>query len=280
MIMHVAIVGAGTMGADIAQAVALGNNSVTLLDTDDKILRLALSRISQGIDKGVRLHKVDPAQARRAKRAFDLATELEKCAAADLVIEAVDDNLGIKQSLFLALDDLVRPDTILASSTNTLSITQLAAGTRRPERVVGLHFCNPAHIMRLVEVVRGQFTRRDIIEQVTAWVRTIGKTPIIVPDIPGLLVNRMVQTYIGEALRLLDDSNLDAQTVDQLMEAAGFPMGPFRLMNFLGAETVFEVTRALFEATFYEPRYRPHPRQQRMLDVGLGRNKDSKGFYR
>jgi len=238
-----------------------------------------LGRISRGIDKGVHLNKIDTFRARRAKRLFTLTTELDKCAGADLIIEAVYDDLELKKTVFRALDDLVRPETILATTTNTLSVTKLAATTRFPERVLGLHFCNPAHIMRLVEVVRAEQTRQDMLEQALDLVRKIGKTPIQVRDNPGLVVNRIAQAYYGEALCLLDDSSLDIETIDRLMEAADFPMGPFRLMDFLGVDTTFRVTKAIFEMTYFTAPYRPHPRQQRLIEAGRLGRKNGRGFY-
>ena len=278
--MQIVIIGAGTMGADIAQAMALGGDPIVLHDTDDTTLRLALARISRGIDKGVQRNKIDPFVARRAKRVFTLTTDLQKCAPADLVIEAVYEKLTVKQSLFQALDGLVRPNTILATSTNTLSLTTLAAATRLPERVIGLHFCRPAYIMQLVEVVRSPNSRQDLLDQAAALVRKIGKTPVMVQDTPGLIVNRVAQAYFGEAMHLLDGGGLDEQTIDQLMEAAGFAMGPFRLMDYLGVDRVFEVAQSLFEATFQAARYRPHPRQRRMVEAGrLGHKSARGGFY-
>ncbi|MBN1681656.1 MAG: 3-hydroxyacyl-CoA dehydrogenase family protein [Anaerolineae bacterium] len=274
----VAVIGAGTMGADIAQSVALGGYDVILHDINDTILRRALARISRGLDKGVALGKNNPLVARRAKRAFVLTTDLDRCGAADVVIEAVREDMGLKQSVFQALDGVVAPNTILATSSNTLSVTALAAETRYPERVIGLHFCRPAHIMRLVEVVRGDATRQDVLDQAVDLVSSINKTPVVLQDLPGLIVNRMAHMYFSEALRLADDARLDAATIDRLMEAAGFPMGPFRLMDYLGAGAVFEAAQALYEATFHESRYRPHPRQRRMAAGRLARGRDG-GWY-
>jgi len=277
--MQVAIVGAGTMGADIAQAVALGGDAIILHDIHEHTLRQALGRISRGIDRGMSLGKIDPAIARRAKRVFTLCTDLARCAAADLVIEAVPDDLDVKQSVLRALDDVVRPDAILATSTNVLSLTVLAAATRLPERVVGLHFFKPAAIMRLVEVVRGDLTRQDAIDGAVALAQRMHKTPIVVRDAPGLIVNRIAQAYFGEALGLLDEGGLDAPAVDRLMEAAGFPMGPFRLLDFVGIDSAFDVAQTLFEATYHTAPYRPHPRLRRMIDAGLTGRKNGRGFY-
>ncbi len=277
--MQIAIIGAGMMGANIAQTVALGEHDILLLDTEEQILRLALARISRGLDAGVRLNKITPLAARRARRRFRLTTDLEDCASMEVVIEAVYDEFDLKSSLLRALDEIVRPETVLATTTNTLSLTRLAAETQQPERVVGLHFCNPAHIMKLVEVIRGEATRQEIVDRALDLARKIGKTPVLVRDIPGWIVNRVSQAYLGEALALLDDNALDTPTIDRLMEAAGFPMGPFRLMDFLGVDTAFETTLAIYEATFHAASYRPSPRLQRMVDAGrIGRGKD-RGFY-
>ena len=156
--LQVAIVGAGTMGANIAQAVALGGCDVILHDIDRAVLRQALARISRGIDQGVRLGKVDAVQARRAKRAFTLVTDVGRCAAADVAIEAVFDDPDLKQTVLRELESVVSSTALLATSTNTLSPTALATSTRQPGRVLGLHFCNPAHVMQLVEVVRTEHT--------------------------------------------------------------------------------------------------------------------------
>lgn len=277
--MQVAIVGVGTMGADIAQAVALGGHTVILHDTDERTLRLALGHISRGIDKGVRANKIDLVDARHAKRAFTVTTSLKSCAAANLVIEAVYEDFDLKQGVLRDLETVVGPETILASNTNTLSITTLAAGTSSAGRVIGLHFFNPAHTMRLVEVVRGENTRQEIIDRAMDFVRQIDKTPLLVEDKPGQIVNRIALAYFGEAMHLLDDSNLDMKTIDRLMEAGGFPMGPFRLIDFLGVDAVFEVTQSVFEATFYASSYRPHPRQQRLIEAGRLGRKSGRGFY-
>lgn len=278
--MHIAIIGAGEMGTEIAHAAALGGDQIILHDTDDKRLRGALARISQRIDHGARLGKIDRAVARRAKRAFTLTTDLAKCAGADVVIEAVYEKMEIKRALFQTLDNLVRADAILATTTHTLSITALAGATRLPQRVIGLHFFNPVYIMRLVEVVRTPHTAQPVVDQAVALAHRINKTPVVVDDAPGLLVNRVTQAYYGEALHLLDDSGLDIQTIDRLMEAAGFPLGPFRLMDFLGVDTAFEIARTIYEGTFHTAPYRPHPRQQRLIDAGrVGRKSERGGFY-
>ncbi len=278
--MQIAIIGVGANGAEIAHAVALGGDEIILHDTHERVLCAALAQISRAVDQGVRLGKVDAFTARRVKRAFTLTSDLKKCAEADMVIEAIPDTLDAKQTLFRTLDNLVARKTILATSTNTISVTRLAATTRHPERVIGLHFFKPAHIIRLVEIVRGLNSGAEEIDQAVALVRRIGKTPVVLADIPGLIVNQIAMTYCLEALHLLDQGALDEETVDKLMEAAGFPMGPFRLMDYLGVDRVFEVAQMMYEATFHATPYRPHPRVQRLVEAGrLGRKSPRGGFY-
>lgn len=276
--MHIAIVGAGTSGARIAQTVALSADRVTLHDSDEASMRRALGYVSREIDRAAARGALDRARARRARRVFFLAETLDECAGADLVIEAVSDDLDLKQTVFRALDEIVAADAILATTTHIHSVTAIAAATRLPERVIGLHFARPAHITRLVEVIRGVRTGQETIERAQSFVRAIGKTPLVVDDEPGQVVNRVVQAYTGEALCLLDDG-LEPATIDRLMEAAGFPLGPFRLIDELGVDTVFNLARAIFEATYYTASYRPHPRLQRLIEAGrVGRDR-ADGFY-
>lgn len=278
--MHIVIVGLGATGTEIAQAVSVSDNAITLLDTDMKTLRRALARISRGLDRAARAQRIDHMVARRAKRVFTLTTDLARCADADIVIEAVPDELDAKQELLRALDGVVRPNTILALTTSRHAIARLAGASRVPDRVLGLHFCRPAHTSGLVEIVRGPATRRELLDEAADLVRAMHKTPLVVQDSPGHITNRIAQAYYGEALALLDEGGLDPQTIDRLMEAAGFARGPFRQIDFLGAEAVFGVTRAIYEATFHTAPYRPHARLARMIEAGAFGN-DAAGacFY-
>ena len=277
--MQIVIIGVGTLGTEIAQAAALSGDPVLLHDTDEPALRRALAHVSRRIDKEVQLSRLDPVRARRARRSFTVTTDPLRCAQADLVIEAVEDRFPLKRALLQALDNIIRPDAILATSTNVLSITALAAATRHPQRVIGLHFFRPAHLMGAVEVVRGPATRPDVVDRAVEVVRRMDKTPLAVDDTPGQIVNRVALAYFGEALHLLDDG-LDESTIDRLMEAAGFPLGPFRLMDALGVDKVLELSQSVYEATFQAARYRPHPRQRQLVEAGrLGAHSERGGFY-
>lgn len=278
--MQIAIIGAGTMGTGIAQAVARGAGSIILHDSDDAILRQSLAAISRGMDQGVRKHKLDRAVMRRARRVFTITTDLARCATADLVIEAIPDVLPAKQALIRRLDSALTPNAIIATTTSTLSITKLAGASEYPERVIGLHFFLPAPLMRLVEVIRTPMTLPTVVDQAADLLRAMDKTPITVDDTPGWIVNRIAQAYFGEALSLLDAGGVTVETIDRLMEAAGFPMGPFRLMDYVGVDKTLQITQQLVHDTFDAAPYRPHARQHRLVEAGqLGRSSARGGFY-
>lgn len=277
--MQIAIVGAGAMGARVARAVALYADQVTLHDSDDASMRRALARISRGLEQDVTRGTIDRSRARRARRVFRLAETLEECAGATIVIETIRDELPLKHAVLRALDEVIQDSTLIGTTTQAHSIAAVAAATSHPERVIGLHFAGSAPSRQLVEVVRAPRTSPDTIERVKTFLRAIGKTPLVVADTPGQVLNRMAQTYTGEALQLLDDGGgLDFATIDRLMEAAGFAQGPFRLIDHIGVDTAFNLSRAIFEATYHAAPYRPHARLQQLIEAGrVGR--DEPGFY-
>lgn len=275
----VGVVGAGTMGSGIAQATALGGYEVILYDVSREILTSSLERIKSSIDKGVSLGKVDPDRARQAKASFTLTTQLDDLAPADLIVEAAPEKLDLKRDLFSRLDELAPEETILASNTSSLSISALAGATDRPQRVLGLHFFNPAHIMELVEVVRGAETSDGTLAAAGAFVDRLGKTPVTCKDTPAFIVNRVARPFYGEAFRLLGEDAADVPTIDRLMKSAGFRMGPFELVDLIGCDVNYAVTRSVYEATFQDPKYRPHPIQRRMVESGRLGRKSGRGFY-
>lgn len=275
----VAVIGSGTMGSRIAQATALGGHDVVLYDVEDDILEQALETIRASIDKGVSLGKVEEATAARAKEAFTLTTSLEEAATADLIIEAAPERLDLKRQIFGRLDDAARPETIFASNTSSLSIDALAGATERPDRFLGLHFFNPAHIMELVEVIRGDDTAEETVAAADAFVDSLGKRAVHCKDTPAFIVNRVARPFYSEAFRLLGEGAADVPTIDRLFKSVGFPMGPFELIDLIGCDVNFAVTKSVYEAYFHEPKYRPHPIQQRMVESGRLGRKTGRGFY-
>ncbi len=279
--MQIAIVGLGEHGTALAQVFAPGGDAVLLVDTNERTLRRALAQISRGLGEATRRGQLTELAARRARRVFTLSTDLARCADADLVIEALPDRLETKQTLLHALDDLVRPDAVLATTSAAFSVTQVATTTRYPERVIGLQMWRPAHRSDMAELIRTPITRQDVLDVAVEALQRAEKRPVVLEDAPGWIAQRLAQAYFGEALSLLDDGDgLDVSTIDRLLEASGFELGPFRQMDALGVERVLAVARALFEATFHQSAYPPHPRLVRMTQASLtGRKSARGGFY-
>jgi len=267
------------MGAGIAETAIQKGLSVWLTDALPDALPRATHRIRQNVarayDKGRLDEPVESVMA-RLKPVEDWPDEV------DWVIEAVPEQLELKHDLFRALDARYGPEVWLASNTSSIAVTRLQAATPKyPERVAGLHFFNPVARMPLVEVIRGLDTRPEYLDAARELVARLGKTAIEAPDRPGFLVNRVARPYYLEALRMVDDDRLlSMEEVDAVFEGAGFPMGPFRLMDLVGIDVNFSVTKSVFDQTFGDPRYRPHPWQERLMLRGhLGR-KTGRGFYR
>ena len=281
MFKHFGIVGAGTMGSGIAQAAALSGVDVILYDINDTVLRQALERVKQDFRKGVNRGKLTQEQTTEAFGRIHPRTKLSDLRHCELVVEAVIEDLMVKKDLFRHLETDTKPTTILATNTSSLSVTAIASVLRHPERAVGLHFFNPAHIMKLVEVIKGQQTSPEVVQQTVEFAKQIGKTPVVAKDTPGFIVNRVARPFYGEALRLLGENVASVEQIDRIVkDGAGFPMGPFELMDLIGIDINFAVTQSMYEQYFGEPRYRPHPIQKRMVEAGQIGRKSGQGFYK
>lgn len=275
----VSVIGSGTMGRGIAQAAALAGHRVLLFDLTAELVGRAREAIVHSIDEGVRRGKTSAATAEWAKESLIPTTDLAQAAQVDLVIEAVVEDLAVKRDLFGRLDAAAPPHTILASNTSSLSISAIAAATGRPDRVLGLHYFNPAHLMQLVEVIRGDLTGDETVTAARAFVQSLGKTAVVCIDSPAFIVNRVARPFYGEAFRLLGERAADPQTIDRLITSLGFRMGPFALLDLIGLDVNLAVTQSVYDAYFQEPRYRPHPIQRRMVDSGRLGRKSGRGFY-
>lgn len=275
----VSVIGSGTMGRGIAQAAALAGHRVLLFDLTAELVGRAREAIVHSIDEGERRGKTAAATAEWAKESLIPTIDLAQAAQVDLVIEAVVEDLAVKRDLFGRLDAAAPPHTILASNTSSLSISAIAAATGRPDRVLGLHYFNPAHLMQLVEVIRGDLTGDETVTAARAFVQSLGKTAVVCIDSPAFIVNRVARPFYGEAFRLLGERASDPQTIDRLITSLGFRMGPFALLDLIGLDVNLAVTQSVYDAYFQEPRYRPHPIQRRMVDSGRLGRKSGRGFY-
>ena len=267
------------MGAGIAQVAAQSGFVVRLYDISDEIVSRGVGRIEGYWVRGVEKGRMTEAEMTAAMECLCPTSTLNDLADSDLVIEAAPEEMELKQQLFGEMDIRCRPDALFATNTSSLSVTAIADSTRNPARLAGMHFFNPAPLMPLVEVIRGESTPREVATTLMDLARAMGKTPVMAADTPGFIVNRVARPYYSEALKLVGDGIAEAAEVDGVMERAGFRMGPFTLMDLIGIDVNLAVTRTVFEASGGEARYRPHPIQEEMVERGTLGRKTGSGFY-
>lgn len=276
--MKVGIVGAGTMGAGIAQVCAMAGHEVILFDLNPNAIQSAHASIVNNLDKGISIGKLTEEVKQSALDLLSTTFELTDLKV-DLIIEAIVERLDVKIKLFKDLADINSEKTILATNTSSIPITQISAAIPNPERVVGIHFFNPAHIMKLVEVVSGAHTSDEVAKVAYDFVKQIKKTPIMAKDSPGFIVNRVARHYYVEGLKVLEENVASHEDIDALLEASGFKMGPFRLMDLIGVETNFSVTESMFNLFHQDGKFRPSRIQKQKVDAGHHGRKSGKGFY-
>ena len=277
--MKVAVIGAGTMGSGIAQVAAQAGHPVVLFDTRMEAVDKALAGLRKTLDKLVEKGKLTAEQADGIHGRITPASDLKDLTDSGLVIEAIIEDLGIKQKLFAELEVILSADAVLASNTSSLSVTAIAGGLKHPERMVGLHFFNPAPLLPLVEVVPGLATEDGLPARMTALMQAWGKVPVLCKDTPGFIVNRVARPFYGEAIRIYEEGIADMYTIDAAMKSVGFKMGPFELMDLIGNDINFTVTKTVWEAFFYDPRYKPSFTQQRQVESGRLGRKSGRGYY-
>jgi 3-hydroxybutyryl-CoA dehydrogenase len=278
-IQRVGVVGAGTMGAGIAQVAAAVGLEVRLYDVADPMLERGLGNIRGSLERFVKRGALETDQAEAALGRLRPTTDLAALEDVDFVIEAAPEDLDLKRQVFGRLDEICPSHAILASNTSSLSITALAAATGRPEQVVGMHFFNPPPMMALVEVVRAAQSGPESVGATMELARRLGKTPVEVADTPAFVVNRVARPFPLESLRILGEGLADVPTIDRVMRLAGFKMGPFELMDLVGIDVGYAVAQALYEQSFQDPRYRPHPIQRQMVSANRLGRKTGRGFY-
>jgi 3-hydroxybutyryl-CoA dehydrogenase len=281
----VGVVGAGAMGTGIAQVAAAAGDRVIIADATPKATEKARASISKSLDREVEKQRLSRADADAILSRIDFQEEAlhgdagvyHNC---DLVIEAVVERIDVKQSLFKALEQTLSAEAILATNTSSLSVAAIASSCATPARIVGMHFFNPAPLMPLVEVVPWLASDPDVVRRTFDTARRWKKQPVVASDTPGFIVNRVARPFYGEALRLYDEGVADCATIDWAMkELGGFRMGPFELMDFIGNDVNYAVTRTVFESLFHDPRYKPSLTQQRLVDAGFLGRKSGRGYY-
>jgi 3-hydroxybutyryl-CoA dehydrogenase len=279
----VGVVGAGAMGRGIAQVAAAAGHRVLLSDADAGVVDRARDAIRTGLARDVAKGRIDQPRAdallARIRSVGATSAGVGAFAECGLVIEAVVEDLAVKRALFAALEEVVTRDSILATNTSSLSVAAISAAITHADRVVGMHFFNPAPLMALVEVVPAITTAPEIAERTRALAVAWGKTTVVATDTPGFIVNRVARPFYGEALRILEEGIADVATIDWAMRETGFRMGPFELMDLIGNDVNFAVTTSVFEGFFFEPRYRPSLIQRRLVDAGLLGRKRERGYY-
>jgi 3-hydroxybutyryl-CoA dehydrogenase len=274
----VAVVGAGTMGQGIAQVCAMAGYRVLLYDIQSELILSALTAIRRNLDLLVEKGKISQQQRDTASNLMSPVSDFRQLQV-ELVIEAVIERLDIKQKMFSELEKINEKDTILVSNTSSIPITQIASALKYPHRFAGLHFFNPAPVMKLVEVIKGVATDDATVNLLMEFAKKLSRQPVIAHDSPGFIVNRVARHFYVESLKIAEENIADIKTIDTLLKSVGFKMGPFELMDLIGVDVNFAVTSSMYHAFHEDPKFRPSRIQQQKVDAGhLGR-KTGKGFY-
>jgi 3-hydroxybutyryl-CoA dehydrogenase len=278
-IEKVGVAGCGLMGSGIAQVAAATEHSTVVVEVDEQRLKEGVARIEDFLKKGVERGKLTLTQKQEILSRIEPTTRLERLADCDLVVEAVIEDLATKKALFAKLDSILRPEAVRCSNTSSLCITEMAAATKHPERFLGLHFFNPVPLMKVVEVIPALTTDPKVTEAILGLARRLGKTPVVAPDRPGFIVNRLLVPYLLDAIRALEEGVGTKEDIDAAMKlGCGYPMGPFELLDFVGLDTTYYIANIMFDE-FREKRFAAPPLLRRMVLAGRLGRKSGRGFY-
>jgi len=278
--MKIGILGAGSMGSGIAQVAATFGHEVVLFDSNISAVDKAMDGMSKSLDKLVEKGKMSAEDKNALIGRIQRSDKMEDYAGCGLIIEAIIENLEIKKSVFSKLESIVGDDCILASNTSSLSIASIAAACKKSERVIGIHFFNPAPLMKLVEIIPAVQTSKETLEKSKAIIDSWQKLTVLTKDTPGFIVNRLARPFYGEALRIFEEGIADIATIDWAMtELGGFRMGPFTLMDYIGNDINYTVTETVFSSFYFDPRYKPAFTQKRLAEAGYLGRKTGRGHY-
>lgn len=278
--MVIGVIGSGAMGSGIAQVSASAGHNVIVYDNNNNQLHKAKENLENTLNKLTEKGKINPEQSKTILNNHVFTTDLNSFKECGLIIEAIVENINIKKEVFEKLEKIVSPECILASNTSSLSIASISSACSKPERVIGIHFFNPAPLMPLVEIIPSISTSEEIVLQSKKIIDSWKKTTVICKDTPGFIVNRVARSYYGEAIRIAEEGIADYATIDWAMKHyGGFKMGPFELMDFIGNDINYKVTESVWEQFFYDPRFKPSLTQKRLYESNRFGRKSGKGYY-
>lgn len=280
-INSIGVIGAGTMGSGIASVSALHGYKTYVYDVNHNALTKAHAIIARGYDALVEKNKIDVKERKRSEASLYYISEIEELSNCGLIIEAAVENIDLKKIIYGQLNEISYPDAILATNTSSFSITAISSAVlKNRERVIGMHFFNPANKMKLVEIIKGDYTSGDVVNRTIEISKKLGKIPVVCKDTPAFIVNRIARSFYGEALKILGENNMEVKDIDTIMkEEGGFAMGPFELMDMIGIDINYSVTKSVYEAFYFDSKYKPHNIQQKMVEAGMLGKKTGRGFY-
>lgn len=278
MINNICICGAGTMGCGIAQLAASSEFATILYDVNKEILEKAKTTIDRSLQSLVERGKITPDRREKISQRIRFTDDINECVA-DVIIEAIVENTEAKIHLFSKLASINNDQTIFATNTSSLSVTTIANKIPQPERFLGMHFFNPAPVMKLVEIINTDLTNEPTIRSVIDLAQRMGKVPVVCKDSPGFIVNRIARPFYIESLRLVEETQISLETMDRLLEASGFKLGPFKLMDLIGNDINYSVSRSVYEQLNKPERLRPSPIQKEKVEKGELGKKTGKGYY-
>jgi 3-hydroxybutyryl-CoA dehydrogenase len=277
---RIGIIGAGAMGSGIAQVAATAGHQVCLFDVSEKSLQLSESKLAKVMARLVEKGRVDSDEASAIQSRITYAEGMSSFENCDLVVEAIVENLKVKQDVFAHLESIMNQDAVIATNTSSLSIASIGGGLKNPERFIGIHFFNPAPLMPLVEIIPSLITSNEVKEEVFSLIDSWKKSPVIAKDTPGFIVNRVARPFYSEAIKMLEEGFADISTIDWAMKSVGgFRMGPFELMDLIGHDVNYVVTETVWTEMFFDPRYKPSITQKRLKEANRLGRKSGIGFY-